>query len=86
MELVFEQIKKLARDLADLRKKRIYQDDIVPQAVKQRHIDGLIVFRGLIADRPSNGDTEIQIYWAEDENKLYIWNDTSDLWKSVTLT
>lgn len=62
------------------------QLDITPTSIKQRHIDGIIIFRGDVADRPTNGDTEVQAYFAEDENKLYIWNSTSEAWKSVTLS
>lgn len=58
----------------------------LPKSVKQRHIDGCVVFRGNIADRPSNGETEVQVYFAEDESKLYIWNRVNEAWESATLS
>ncbi len=66
--------------------RRVHQSDILPRAVKQRHIDGLIIFRGLIADRPSDGSTEIQAFYAEDEKKLYIWNTVNEAWEYEELT
>ena len=48
----------------------LHSSDILPGMIQQRHIQqGLIIFRGLKADRPSTGDTEKQVYFAEDENK-----------------
>lgn len=66
--------------------KRLSQRDILPSSIKGRNIEGLIIFRGPVSERPSSGDTEIQVFFAEDENKLYIWNTTSEAWKSVTLS
>lgn len=63
---------------------RINQRDILPLAVKQRHIDGYIIFHGLLANRPADGSTEIKVYFATDNNNLYIWNGAA--WKSVLLT
>lgn len=77
---------EIKRELEQLKRSRVYQQNIVPLAVKQRHIDGIIIFRGNVADRPSNGDTEIQAYYAEDEKKLYIWNSVNDAWEYEELT
>ncbi len=62
---------------------RITQQMIVPKAVKQRHIDGLIVFTGLAADRPADGKS-VKVFFATDTGVLSIWNGTA--WKSVTLS
>jgi hypothetical protein len=62
------------------------QELYLPKSVKQRHIDGQIIHRGNIADRPSDGDTEVQVYFAEDESKLYIWNTENEAWESATLS
>lgn len=67
-------------------KRVLHQSDFLPKSVPQRAINGLIVFRGLIADRPSDGDTEVQVYFAEDESKLYIWNTANEAWESTTLS
>ena len=66
--------------------KIIHKSDFLPGIVEQRAIfQGLIIFRGKIADRPSNGSTEKQVFFAEDESKLYIWNTVNEAWESVTL-
>jgi hypothetical protein len=80
-----DRLSELESRIAQLETRRVYQQDIIPAAVKQRHIDGLIIFRGLVANRPVDGSTEIQVYFSTDEDKLYVWNDVSEAWKSVTL-
>lgn len=66
------------------RGRALHSSDILPSTVQARHIqEGLIIFRGLVADLPS-GDTEKQVYFAEDEKKLYIWNRVSEAWESAT--
>jgi len=64
--------------------RRIGQQDIIPGAVKQRHIEAFILFRGLEADLP-NGSTEVQFYFATDTETLYIWNPGLSGWNSVAL-
>lgn len=83
------QFQKLMADVAELMKyrendRRIYQQDIAPKEVKQRHIDGIIVFKGVAADLPSDGSTQIQAYWATDTGVLYIWDGAA--WLSTTLS
>jgi len=63
--------------------RRIGQQDILAGAVKQRHIDGWIIFSGLAADLP-DGSTEVKAYYATDINTLYLWNGT--VWKSEIFT
>ncbi len=67
-----------------LETQRINQQQIMPNAVRQSHILGFIIFRGLDSALPTNGSTEVQAYFATDTNKLYLWNGTA--WKSTTLT
>lgn len=67
-------------------KSPLHQSDFLPSSIPQRAIKGLIVFRGDVADRPSDGSTEVQVYYAEDESKLYIWNTTSEAWESSTFS
>lgn len=66
--------------------RRITQQDVVPKGIKQRHIDGMIIFSGLAADRPTNSPrvTEVLAWWATDTGVLSIWNGTS--WLSETFT
>lgn len=83
-----EKIEKLEREVRNLRQRRIYQDDVVPAAIKNRHLGeaNSYVFCGLAADRPTEG-TLIQpfttsIYFATDTGVLSIWNGTA--WLSET--
>lgn len=62
----------------------IHQSRLVAKSIKQRHIDGIIIFSGLAADRPTNGDTGILAWWATDTGVLSIW--TGSAWLSETLT
>lgn len=62
---------------------RINRKDIIPKEIKQTHIDGIILFRGLLADRPETGSTEIQLYLATDTNTIYFWNSVDEEWKSI---
>lgn len=75
MNEIIKQIAELKKEIAEL-KGQTYQQDIAPKQVKQRHVDGLIVFRGIAADRP-DGSTEKQVYFATDTNTLSIFNGTS---------
>jgi len=81
-----ERIKKLEQELSILKQRRIYQLDISPLAVKQRHIDGLIIFKGDSSDRPSDGSTEKQVYFSEDTSELAIWNRENNAWEGTTLS
>lgn len=79
-------LEELERRVKILEQKRIYQGDVSPLAIKQRHIDGIIIFRGDAADRPTNGSTIVQAYFAEDTKVFSIWNRTSGAWESETLS
>lgn len=79
---------KLVRDVAALKEqigddKKISRSDVMLKEIKQQHIDGLIIFKGLEADLPTDGTTQIQAYWATDTGKLYLWDGTD--WLSTTL-
>ena len=63
----------------------INQFDVLNGAIKQRHIDGAVIKRGLAADLPTDGDaSKVYAYFATDTNTLYVWNDTA--WVSEVLT
>jgi len=66
--------------------RQLDKSDFPNKVIEQRAVKDLIIFRGVIAERPSTGDTEKQVFFAEDENKLYIWNRQTNSWKSVTLS
>ncbi len=86
-----DQIIKIVNDLSELKskvekleKKRIFQQDIMPDVVKMRHVgEGVRYIRsGLDADLPK-AETPMQgsaIYYATDTNKIYIWDGTA--WKA----
>jgi hypothetical protein len=67
-------------------KRQLDKSDYPPKGIEQRAIKDLIIFRGNVADRPTNGDTEKQVFFAEDESKLYIWNRVNEAWESTTLS
>ena len=88
MEDILNQLASIKQAVEGLLSKRIFQDDIVPGAVKMRHMGeaNMYIMAGLEANRP-DGDTvtsSTSAYFATDTNKLYIWNGTA--WKSTTLT
>lgn len=67
--------------------RRFNEADYLPGSIKQRHLEAntMIIFTGLDADIP-DGTTHTKAYFAFDTNKLYIWNKTTETWKSTTLT
>lgn len=86
MDDLTKRVKTLEINFALLKQKRIKRRDVVPNEIKQRHIDGKVIFRGNSIDLPSDGSTEIQAFYAFDQKKLYIWNTTNDAWESASFT
>lgn len=89
MEVTDERVKKIEDQLKLMNTQRITQGQIVPDAVKSRHIgEGVRFIRaGLEADLPTSGEDVLQgqpLYWCTDTFKLKIW--TGSAWKSVTLS
>lgn len=87
-----KEIEKLKQRIVILEQKRIYQADLIPQAVKNRNMGepNSYVFSGLAANRPTTG-TKLtstgfgcSIYWATDTGVLSIWSGTA--WLSETFT
>ena len=88
---VEEKLKELEQQINLLKAKRIYQLDIAPDEVKQRHIsEGVRYIRdGTTADKPDEGEEPLQgaaIYFDYQTNILYVWNRSEGAWKSETLT
>lgn len=81
-----ERVKKLEDQIKELEEKRVQAGGFVPKSVRQQDIDGIIFFRGLADDRPTNGNTEIQAYYAEDTKTLSIWNTVNEAWEVEVLT
>ena len=72
-----QQIQQMVREEITDFFKRLHQSDIPPQVIKQRHIEAQIIFFGLAADLPANGDTQILAYYATNTNVLYLWDGTT---------
>jgi len=83
MKLDEEARREVIKIVKEETQKIFAQSNAVNRSVKQRHLEGDLVFRGLAANRPS-GSTEVKVYFATDTNVLSIWNDTS--WTSHTIT
>lgn len=90
-DLINELIKtidKLKQKINLLEQKRIYQQDIVPDGVKQRHMGegNRYIWAGLEADLPDGASvtSSVVAYFCTDTFKLKIW--TGDTYKSVTLS
>ncbi len=83
-----ERLDKLERDIEDLKGKRIYQTDITPDAIKQRHLGeaNRYIWAGLEANLPTGVSvtSSVTAFFATDTHKLYIWDGTA--YKSTTLT
>ena len=84
MDNVFEQPEVKKTETPVEKNRPLHQSDFPPKVVKNRHIDGILIERGLIADRPSDGTTNIQAYFATDTGVLSIWDGTQ--WLTTTLT
>lgn len=88
MDKLKKQVEELKKELDKLKQKRVYQQDIVPDVVKTRHMGeaNRYIASGLEADRPDGFDLtgSTIAYFATDTNKLWIWNGTA--YKSVTLS
>jgi len=75
--------REIEQIVQDVLRRTIQQSDILPGGVKQRHLEAMIIFRGLAADRP-DGTTEVLAYFATDTDTLSIWNGSA--WKDEVLT
>lgn len=83
-----KKMEKMQYDIDVLQKKRIYQQDIVPAVVKNRHLGeaNTYIYNGQSAYLPTTGNSVTigtQVFYAEDEKKLYIWNSTNEAWDVV---
>lgn len=84
-------IEELTKKVTLLEQKRVYRQDIAPDAVLQRHVgEGVRFIRdGLTVDLPDLGEVPSQgaaIFFNYETNSLSVWNRGTDAWKSTTLT
>lgn len=77
-ENLLKRIKELEREVAELKHRRIHQQDITSDAVKERHVgEGVRFIRaGLAANKPTTPEKDGAVYFETDTNKLFI-GDTS---------
>jgi len=71
------EVKKL---VAEDVQKIFAQHQAVTRGIKQRHLEGLVIFTGLAADLP-NGSTEVKVYFETDTPALKIWD--GDSWVTI---
>lgn len=84
-----KRLKELEKRIKLLEQKRIFQQDIIPDAIKMRHMGegNRFVRSGLEADLPTvpeTGTDSSAMYFATDTDTLYIYNGTT--WVSEVLT
>lgn len=88
---LFKKIENLEKEIRELKNRRITQDQIIPDVVKQRHVgEGVRFIRGgITAGKPTLGEDTLQgnaVYYDETVKKLYIWNNTNSAWEYVQFT
>lgn len=81
-QLVQEEVKKALEKETN---KIIHHSQITPKLIKQRHIQDMVIKRGLDADRPTDGGAVgVYAYFGTDNDTLGIWNGTA--WVEEVLT
>lgn len=91
IESLLKEIKKLQERVNLLEQKRVYRQDIAPDAVLMRHVgEGVRFIRdGTTADLPTEGEEPSQgaaVYFDYETNIFYVWNRDTGAYKSVTLS
>lgn len=86
-----KKLDELEKRIKALETKRITQQDILPDSIKMRAMgEGIRFIRGgVTADKPTTGEEPADscaAFYDVTTNKLYIWNYSSNAWKSVTLS
>jgi len=80
-----EELQNKIKDLEDrirtLEGKRIFQQDLMPDVVKMRHIgEGVRFIRSGLATNKPTAEKPMQgsaVYWATDTGALYLWSGTA---------
>ena len=88
-----DRLKSLEDDVRFLMEKRISQVDVLPGAIKERHVsEGVRFVRGgATADKPTTGEGTMQgyaMFYDTTAKKLYIWNSeaTPPAWQYASFT
>jgi len=89
IQQLIKKIDDLFKKVQQLEIRRVYQQMIIPDAIKMRHMGegNRFVRSGLETNLPSSpelGTDSSAFYFATDTNKLYIHNGTA--WVSTTLS
>jgi len=88
---VDDRLKKLEDNVRFLMEKRIGQVDILPDAIKMRHVgEGIRFIRGG-KSKPTKGEGTMQgyaLFYDTTAKKLYIWNSdaTTPAWQYASFT
>lgn len=91
MDDIRRQLEKLQAEVQALKNQRVTQGSFLPDVIKMRHIgEGVrYIQTGVVADKPATPATpsdSCMMYYAYDENKLYVWDIGSSTWLSTTLS
>lgn len=78
-----EDRREIKKTITEEMRKIFAQSDAVKKSIKQRHLEGNLIFFGLDADKP-NGSTEVKCWFSIDTNTLYLWNGS--VWVGEELT
>lgn len=88
MEELKKRLETLEKKVKAIDEKRMFQQDIVPDAIKMRAMGeaNRYVMAGLEANRPEGFSVtdSVTAYFAIDTNKLWVWNGTT--WKYSALS
>lgn len=76
-------IHQLIKRVEYLERRKIYQQDLTPDCVKQEHVFDSLIKMGLSTNIP-DGSTKTKAYFSTDTGELSIWDGTQ--WLTVTLT
>ena len=84
-----ERVKQLEGDIEQLRNRRVFQQDIIPDAIKMRAMgEGNRFMRGgAAADKPTKGENatdSVAYYYDTTAHKLWVYDN--GVWKYAQLT
>ena len=76
---------EVAKALENQGVRALHPTQITPKAIKQRHIEDVVIKFGLIANRPTDGGAvNIKAYFSTDNDTLALWNGSA--WVEEILT
>lgn len=84
-----QRVAELERKVLDITR-RVHQEDVVPDAIKMRHIgEGTRFLRdGVTADLPEEGEIPLQgaaCFFDHEDREFYIWSRTANDWVKLAI-